>query len=73
MSDPIRLPVNDLLADLDRVTAERDALAAQVARVRALRDEWLARDRDKPYAMDHVASLADDLDAALDGTDTGEA
>ncbi len=62
------------LAEVERLTAERDALAAQVARVEALADEWRYKGfgwgawqmgpDPEGYVMDHCASA---LRAALAG------
>jgi hypothetical protein len=73
------------VAEVARLTAERDALAAQVARVEALGEEWLAmdeanadyfsRERLDPTLAVRVATVRQEqLQAALADTeaDTGE-
>ena len=67
------------LAEVERLTAERDALAAQVARVEALADEWRYKGEfgwgpwqsgegpdPEGYVLDHCASA---LRAALAGSE----
>jgi hypothetical protein len=70
------------LAEVERLTAERDALAAQVARVEEVLDHWRTVDEgNAAYAerigersrfADGLASRADMLRAALADADTGE-
>ena len=68
------------LAEVARLTAERDALAAQVARVEALGEEWLAtdeaiadyfsRERLEPTLAARVATVRQEqLQAALADTE----
>ena len=69
------------LAEVARLTAERDALAAQVARVEALGEKWLAmdeanadyfsRERLEPTLVARVATIRQErLQAALAGSET---
>lgn len=75
--DPAERERRDLLAEFARLTAERDALAAQVARIEALAEDWRYKGQfgwgawqigegpdPEGYVMDHCASA---LRAALAG------
>ena len=76
----VREDVPWLLAEVARLTAERDALAAQVARVEEVLDHWRTVDEgNAAYAerigersrfADGLASRADMLRAALTGSET---
>ena len=73
-----------LVSEVERLTAERDALAAQVARVEALAEKWLAMDEanadyfsrerlDPTLAVRVATARQEQLQAALAGSeaDTG--